>query len=280
MAFEVLAHLETDPSGDGLRAVGLETLDATARAEAVHRIGVGLARVVAERGPSRLVDFYNLDALASDPSAPVVVRRRPWSRRRPDFAGSDARAAWSLVEAKGRTQGGELLRVRQAALEQARSIDLQDLGGNSIEPVTRLSCVSRLADGDVTVFADDPPSDEPRVVYRLDPKELIYRYYALAREISASVGGADRAPGLSGAPEFRAVALLGEELILGIHRRVLEALNDPDQLIEVRAELRQDFETRQGAAEDAGDLALSVGPDGLALASRGPSMDSALYGLS
>jgi hypothetical protein len=280
VALEVLSHLRVDRSGDGLRAVGLEALDATARAEVVHRIGVGLARLVAERGPSRLVDFYNLDALASDPSAPVVVRGETRRQRRPDFVGSDTHASWSLVEAKGRTERGELLRTRHAALQQARSVDLEDRQGRPIEPVIRLSCVSRLAKGEVTVFADDPPSGERRAVYRIDPEELIYLYYTLAREISASVGGAERAPGLSGAPSFRAVALLGEDLILGIHRRVLEALDDSQALVEARAALRDDFEADQRAAEEDEDVALSIGPDGLALASRGAALEPVLYNLS
>lgn len=109
VALEVLAHLRNDARGDGLHAVGLDALDATARAEVVQRLGVGLARVVAERSNLGLVDFYNLDALAADPLAPVqIVRRVPHSRRRPDFAGQDATGSWSLLEAKGRALTGQL----------------------------------------------------------------------------------------------------------------------------------------------------------------------------
>jgi hypothetical protein len=113
----------------------------------------------------------------------------------------------------------------------------------------------------------------------MDPELLTYQYYALARQISASMGGAERAPGLSGATDFRAVALLGEHLVLGIHSRLLEALDDPGALIEARDELRESFDADQAAAEEAEDLALSVGPDGLALASRDMFTQSVLQDL-
>jgi hypothetical protein len=275
VALEVMAHLRSDWSGRHLQTVGLNGLDATARAEAVQRIGVGLARVVAERGPLKLVDVYNLDALASDPHAPVVVRRQPRRRRRPDFAGSDATAAWSLLEAKGRTARGALRSVRLDALDQVRSVDLVDRGGEPIEPLARVSYVARLGEGDVTVFADDPPSGEQRALYRIDPAELVYDYYALARDLVALVGRAG--PGLSGAPEYAALPLLGDgQLILGVHRRVLDALDDPDELLAVREELRESYEAEQPEVEQAQDLALGVGPDGFALASRNLFMQTAL----
>jgi hypothetical protein len=275
VALEVLAHLRGDWSGRRLRTVGLDGLDATARAETVQRIGVGLARIVAERGPLKLVDFYNLDALASDPSAPVVVRRQPRRRRRPDLAGSDVMGAWSLLEAKGRTASGELRNVRLSALDQVRSVDLAERNGEPIEPVARVSCVARLGDGDVTVFADDPPSGEQTALYRIDTSELVYHYYTLAREVLALVGRTG--PGLSGAPDYAALPLIGDEqLILGVHRRVLEVLDDPDGLLAVRAEVRESYEAEQAEAEEAQDLTLGIGPDGFALASRALPMQSAL----
>jgi hypothetical protein len=276
VALEVISHLSGDWAGRHLRPVGLDQLDSTARAEVVQRLGVGLARVVAERGPLKVVDFYNLDALSSDPSAPVVVTRRPHQRRRPDFAGSDVAARWSLLEAKGRAQGGELRSARLSGLQQVRSVDLVDRGGQIIEPVARVSFVARLAERrDVTVFADDPPADDRAAVYRLDPAELIYNYYALPRELVARVGRAG--PRISSAVDYVALPLLGDEqLILGVHRRLLEILDDADALVTIREELRGSYEPGQRDAEEAQDLSLSVGPDGLALASRDFFIQSAL----
>jgi hypothetical protein len=277
VVFEVMAHLRGDWSGRRLRTVGLDGLDATARAEVVQRIGVGLARLVAERNPLGLVDFYNLDALASDPSAPVTVTRKPRHRRRPDFVGSDAGCSWSLLEAKGRTGGGELRKVRLDALDQVASVDLLDQHGEPIHPVTRVSCVSRLSGEDITVFADDPPADAPNAQYRINAPQLVYDYYSLVRDLVRVVGG--NGPRISGAASYVALPLLGnEQLILGVHARLLRALDDADQLVAIRGELRDAYARAQPAAERAQDLDLSIGPDGLALASRDPFMQAALAG--
>lgn len=73
-----------------------------------------------------LLDFYTLDSLACDSTAPItIVCRIPRSRRRPDSAGQDAAATWSLLEAKARAVTGQLDRVRREALAQVRAVDLR-----------------------------------------------------------------------------------------------------------------------------------------------------------
>lgn len=278
VALEILAHLRSDYRGDRLHTIGLSGLDATARAEVVQRLGVGLARVVAERSTLGLVDFYNLDALASDPSAPVrIVRHVPRSRRRPDFAGCDASGAWSLLEAKGRMQKGNLRRDRADAVAQVRAIDLVRRDGAPMTVAHRIACVSRLSTRPIAVFADDPPPEELLRTVVIDPLELIGAYYELPRQIVAQ-GGA-RGPGISGAETFIGVALLGDELMLGIHRALIPALDEPEQLVAIRAQLQEEFSQQQAEAEEAEDVQLSVGRDGLALVSRGSgAIESVLYG--
>lgn len=277
VALEVLAHLRSDARGDGLHTVGLDALDATARGEVVQRLGVGLARVVAERSSLGLVDFYNLDALAADPTAPVeIVRRVPHSRRRPDFAGQDATGSWSLLEAKGRALTGQLASVRREALAQVRAIDLQARDGSPITVANRVACVARVATRPIAVFADDPPPDEFDRLIQIEPVELLSIYYGLARDVVAQTGASG--PGLSGAEDFTGIALLGEQLILGIHRALLPVLDDPEGLAATRAELQDDFTLYQVEAEEAEDVQLSVGRDGLALASRGRGLETVLYG--
>jgi hypothetical protein len=75
IAMEVLAHLslpEPMPpaGGERLRAVNTLALEQTARAELHQRLGVGLARLVANQPEVGLVDLYSLEALSLDP--PVV----------------------------------------------------------------------------------------------------------------------------------------------------------------------------------------------------------------
>lgn len=278
VALEVIAHLRNDTSGNGLHAIGLDGLDATARGEVVHRIGVGLARVIAERSVLGLVDFYNLDALASDPTSPVTIaRRRPRSRRRPDFAGRDATGAWNLIEAKGRAGTGTLRRARRDALDQVQAVDLQRADGTSVAVKHRVACVTRLGTHPLAVFADDPPADEVRTIVVIDELELLSDYYALARDLVAQTPA--QGPGLSGAEDFTAIAF-SEGLILGIHRALIPVLDDPEQLATVRAELQEEFTTLQGQAEEAEDVDLSIGRDGLALASRTANMQDLLGGVA
>lgn len=277
IALEVMAHLRNDDRGNGLHAVGLRSLDATARGEVVQRLGVGLARVVAERSSLALVDFYNLDALAADPAAPVrIVRRIPRSRRRPDFAGQDAAGTWSLLEAKGRAVRGQLESVRRDALAQVRAVDLRASNGRPLAIGNRVACVSRLATEPIAVFADDPPPDFVARTITIDPVELLSTYYALPRDIVEQTGATG--PGLSGAETFTGIALLGEQLILGIHRALIPVLDDPERLAATRAELQEEFVAYQDEAEEAGDVQLSVGRDGLALASHGRALETVLYG--
>lgn len=277
VALEVLTHLRNGTGGRGLYAVDLQCLDATARAEVVHRLGVGLARVIGERSKLGLIDFFNLDALASDPNAPVrVVRRVAHSRRRPDFAGRNASGAWSLLEAKARTSGGDLATVRAGAVAQARAIELQRSDGTPISLSNRVACVARLSSKPITVFADDPPAEPARRVLAIDPALLTWMYYALARDVLASVRRPG--PGLSGATSFSGVPLLEGQLLLGIHRALIPVLDSPDDLMTRRAELQEEFLGMQARADEAEDPGLSVGRDGLALAVRGSALDSILYG--
>ena len=91
---ETLAHLDV-VEGGGLAVVGLDGLEPTARSEFSQRLGVGVARVVAESQQVGLVDLYSLYALSRSTAAPTVVRRGVGGRR-PDFVGADAAGAWSV----------------------------------------------------------------------------------------------------------------------------------------------------------------------------------------
>lgn len=107
--------------------------------------------------------------------------------------------------------------------------------------------------------------------------ELFASYYELPRALVAQTGG--RGPGISGAETFVGVPLLGGELLLGVHRALIPLLDDPEALAASRADLQDEFLELQAGAEDAEEVQLSVGRDGLALASRGiGSMEAILYG--
>jgi hypothetical protein len=72
---EILAHLDVDAQGC-LAVVGLEGLEPTAKSELSQRLGVGIARVVAETPDVGLVDLYALHALSRSDGAPKVLFHR------------------------------------------------------------------------------------------------------------------------------------------------------------------------------------------------------------
>lgn len=125
------------------------------------------------------------------------------------------------------------------------------------------------------MFADDPPAGEAQTVIAIDESRLLADYYALPRELAAQTAG--RGPGLSGAEDFAAFAVTGD-LILGIHRALLGVLDDPEQTELTRTELQDELIALQAQAEEAEDVDLSIGRDGLAFASRTAGLQSVLGG--
>jgi hypothetical protein len=218
VALTVLGHLNED-----LTPRGLDELDATARAEVVQRISVGLTRLAAEQGPTRTVDLFNLDALAGGPG--VRVARRPGARRQPDFAGMNAVRLWSVFAARGRTGIGSPLATRRKAPIAA----LQD-----IEPWTRISCVARLRPEGTEVFADAPPQAAPANTYTLEVEPLVRAYYGFEDlELRGDWAWLTLAPRLE----------------LGVHRRLLELRDDVEALLDARLELQGQFEAERAGRD-------------------------------
>jgi hypothetical protein len=258
---ETLAHLDTGYEG-GLQVVGLDGLEPTAKSELSQRLGVGLARVIAETPHIGLVDLYALDALSRSSAAPTVIRRGPGGQR-PDFVGSDVAGAWSVLEAKARSAKGSLPGTRARAHTQAQAVDFEDLLGRLIPIDMRIGSVARLDDELVNVWFEDPQPSAERRVYGADPDELLHAYYQPARDLIEVYG--PRLRGVSGAIGFGSAPLPGTNISLAVHRRIGGLLDEPDALRAVRAELQDDFLEDRRDAADADDLQLSVGRDGLAL---------------
>jgi hypothetical protein len=269
VAMEVLAHLSLPDSAppsapERLRAVHVDQLDQSPRAEVHHRLGVGLARIVARQPEIGLVDFYSLEALTRQPAAPIVRPVRG-SRRRPDFVGSDATGAWSIVEAKGRAAKGRLAGSRAAAIEQAKAVNLVDLLHRPIPIAFRAASVARLGPDPAHVFFEDPLEAGPtRRAWQIDPDALVVEYYRPVQDL-IEVYGRDLRP-VSGALSYESAELPGGMLWLAVHRDILRTqLDDPDALRELRPSIREEADSEQAESVQAGELDLAVGGDGLAL---------------
>jgi hypothetical protein len=271
---ETLAHLDLDAHG-GVRVVGLDGLEPTARSELSQRLGVGMARVVAETQAIGLLDLYALDALSRSDAAPKVLRRGPGAQR-PDFVGADASGTWSVLEAKGRSGKGTLPGTRARAHSQAQAVDFQDTLGRVIPIDMRIGSVARLGGMDSDVWFEDPPRSELRRTYTADPDELLHAYYRPARDLIEVYG--PRLRGVSGAVDFGSAPLPGTNLSLAVHRRIGGVLNEPaDVLRAVRAELQEDFMRDRADAVGNDDLQLSVGRDGLALLAESEPVEMAAW---
>lgn len=96
------------------------------------------------------------------------------------------------------------------------------------------------------------------------PAELVYAYYEPVRDLRETNRGL-RLPGVSGAPGFVAAALPVDGMSLLAHRETLEVADDPDQLLAVREQLQEEWLSLQSEEEEADDLELSLGLDGLGL---------------
>ena len=258
---ETLAHLDVNPTG-GLRVVGLDGLDPTARSELSQRLGVGCARVIAESPPIGLIDLYALDALSRSDAAPTVIRRGP-SGKRPDFVGADVTGRWSVLEAKARSARGTLLGTRARAHAQAQAVNFEDLLGRIIPIDMRIGSVARLGDEVVDVWFEDPPSSPDRRVYAADPDELLHAYYQPVRDLIEVYGS--RLRGVSGITGFGSAPLPGTNISLAVHHRIQELLDEPSELRAARAALQDDFLADRQDAIDIDDRQLSVGRDGIAL---------------
>lgn len=276
VANELLAHLEIAPTPSGhfrMRVLGLGGLDQSARAELSHRVGVGLARVVAENALG-LVDLYSLDSMSREHAAPRIVSV-DGRRRQPDFVGSDAIGNWALLEAKGRGAKGTMTGTRNKARVQVRAVALEDTLGRPIPVAHRLTSVGRLNAEEIVVYFEDPEDDVPTRTYRFDPDSMVYDYYTVIR-------GLRRAPWLSlpgviGARGFVGLGLPGG-LVLAVHRAVLESLDEPHSIREARAAVREDLERVRREAVELEDGTVSIGLDGLGLGApwqfEAPGIDS------
>jgi hypothetical protein len=276
IALEMLSHLRLVASEDGstrnLVLTGVDGMERSDRAALSHRLGVGLARLVAEGPPAELVDLYYLDSLAREEGShrlvsPVRPARALGTKRWPDMVGSDQSANWSVLEAKGQSLQKPSRRASAAAKSQARAIDLIDHRGVKVSIALRLASVAALAGPAVSVLFADPPADRPGRRYAIEPDLLVLSHYQPVRDVLALYG--DQLIRVSDIPEFFEAPLAGTAISLLVHQEVVDALDSPAALRAVRAEFAQPWKEGRNRAREAALTDLSFGLDGLGLLVRG-----------
>jgi hypothetical protein len=282
IALEMLAQVKLvhEGSASKLVVVGAHGMERTDRSSLSHRLGVGLARVIAERQPFYLSHFYYVDGLlggsAHRPPGIAVTWPPGASKSSADMIATDPRDRWNVIEAKGRSTQVPSPSLSARAKEQARAVHLVDARGRRIPVAMRIGSVAALDGDPVAVSFVDPPENGPGPTYTLDPAVLLWNYYEPVRDLVELYG--PRLARLSGEPDFVYGFLPGTSVGLAVHRRLVEAREDPEALHAVWRELAEEWMQRQGAVSELDGYDFDVGSDGLGIVVEDHQLDELLYG--
>lgn len=238
---------------------GLEILDRSEKAFIRYWMGVGIARLMAERhlgvrwliwvdriGPNKNIRTVRLTKATTLTGKQVKTS--------PDFIGKDRSGEWHVLEAKGR---GQALGSAESnsAKNQAQSI----VAINRAAPMTRSVCSTVIYQDRTEVEWTDPEIGhefEPREVVFSD-EELFLSYYAGIRAILGEAESEQSTRVVRHGLEFKCapLGLKNSSLWIGIPR-LIEA--DPVEAIEACRDLP--FEND---LPDYNEIVESIGPDGI-----------------
>jgi hypothetical protein len=275
----MLTHLTFIHDG-GLRklaVVGADGMERTDRASLSHRLGVGLARLVAERQPFYLSHFYYVDGLLRSTHRPpgiAVSWPHGGPRSSADMIAADRHRRWNVLEAKGHSTETPSPTLAAKAKKQARAVDLVDVRGSQIPVAWRIGSVAALNAVPIIVDFADPPGDGPGPTYSLDPALLLWNYYEPIRDLVELYGPS--LPRLSGEPDFVYGLLPGTNVGLAAHRRLVEAREDPEALDTVRREFAAEWTQRQVEVRKLDGFDFDLGLDGLGIVVEDDQLDRLL----
>jgi hypothetical protein len=281
IALEMLAQVKLVRGGSGrkLIVVGADGMERTDRSSLSHRLGVGLARLIAERKPFHLSHFYYVDGLIGDsahqPSGIAVTLPHGSPKSSADMVATDPRDRWNVIEAKGRSTRVPSSTLSAKAKRQAQAVRLVDSRGGPVPVAMRIGSVAALGGVPVTVSFTDPPEDGLGPTYTLDPAVLLWNYYEPVRDLVELHG--TRLPRLSGEPDFVYGLLPGTSVGIAVHRRLVETREDPEALHAVRRELAEEWTQRQVEGTEWDGYDVDIGSDGLGIVVEDHQLDELLY---
>jgi len=146
--------------------------------------------------------------------------------KRGDLVGWDTHGEWHVVEAKGRSSGGNIADALSEAKGQAQNIRLVDNKTRQrLLPATASGCVSNLSTVPITIHARDPDG-EPGTEYLLDQSAARESHFDLARVLITANQGRVREELVRGR-RFMIASLPDSNVELGVHATVYEAILDP-----------------------------------------------------
>jgi hypothetical protein len=266
IALEVLTHVALLKNGNGrnLAVVGNRGMERSDLAALSHRLGVGMARVIAEQSPFLLSRFYYVDGLlgasAHRPAGIAVPRPLATTKSVADMIAADQHGNWSVIEAKGRRTERASSALLEKAKKQSQAIDLEDAKGKPLPVAMRIGSVAALDGVPITVRFADPPDGVAEVAYRLEPRRLLWNYYEPVRDLVEVYG--KRLLAISGEPDFIFGPLPGTAIGLVVHRRLLEGVSGPDALLDASHAVTQEMIELN---RERVDSEFDVGLDGLGI---------------
>lgn len=256
LGLQMSAYLEQGPAG--LRVSGLfRRLDRSEKTGASYRIGMGAAKVIAER-LLRVRWLQHVDPLVRSRVATLSTG----SGERGDLTGQDTRRKWHVVEAKARSWWADSALKIQAKVQAARILSV-----DGAPPATTCSSVASLFPDPIEIAFSDPENHleeyEPTSLL-LDFPRFLNHYYAPVIFLRESgVEFRQERLGFAEGVEFMSTPLGLPELRLGVHRNLYELLQpgriDWDEVVQVVSRWSEQWDRfpMSGLA--------SLGPDGYAI---------------
>ncbi|NCC35128.1 MAG: hypothetical protein EOM24_24415 [Chloroflexia bacterium] len=206
-------------NGEGLVTTGLyRNLDATEKAAASYRIGMGLAKLVAERHLG-VPWLRHVDPLIRQ----NVIQTELSTHVRPDMVGQGVDRKWHVVEAKGRSSADS----SAVSKGQQQAAAIARVAGST--PQTRSACVSMLRYEPFYVDLVNTPANGSLTLGAFDmvaPRLFGEEYYSLIRGLIQTTDSDDyRVPRIDSwgnTGSFRVFSIRGTNIALGIHMPIYD----------------------------------------------------------
>ena len=211
------AYVQESPTGVSTTDL-YRNLDATEKGSASYRLGMGIAKLVAEHRLG-VPWLRHVDPLIRQ----QVVQTTLSTHERPDMVGQGNDRKWHVVEAKGRSSSDSSA-IRKG-LQQAAAVD--SVAGDT--PATRCVCLTDLRYDPFYVDLVNVATEEPAAYGDFDiadPALFNNEYYSLIRGLSPIAPSENyavpRIDNRGSIGSFRLFPLPGTSVAIGIHSPVYE----------------------------------------------------------
>lgn len=217
------AYVEEIPKG--LATTDLyRNLDATEKAAASYRIGMGFAKLVAEKRLG-VPWLRHVDPLIRQ----NVIQTKLSTHERPDMIGQGVDRKWHVVEAKGRSSSDS----SAISKGQQQAAAVNSVAGST--PKTQSACVAWLGYEPFCVdFVNTPTNhnSEAGAFEMVDSSLFGQEYYSLVRGLVQTTASEDysvpRINNWGSTGSFRIFPIRGTNVALGVHMPIYESLQTED----------------------------------------------------